>query len=373
MDAKLIKLIEKAEKERLSILLIGKFGIGKSFFVYKYAEKKAKELGKIFVKWHELNENEKKEIIENCDKYYVLVDIKGSMISLDNLVLPFLSNNNELIWKVPLWVKLFEKENSSGILFIDEINMTSPSLQSLLFELILQRKIAETSLKSKNLLIISAGNDLDSNEYANEIPKPLANRFILINFDEFVSLDSFVKYMKDNDFDNRIISYVLFKNSFFTKSKESLKQSTSPRSIEFLNKLIKGENDLEYIRICSKACLEENDSLEFISFVEMYEKLTNIEKYLDYPIEKLKELKNDELFIITMKLNEMFINNKIDAKKFVEFLEKLAEFRNEYVLVCIKLIKLSNDKNVLDRFVKNLSSKGKVIKTLEELIQYFNF
>jgi len=251
--------------------------------------------------------------------------------------------------------------------------MTAPSLQSLLFELILQRKLAETSLKSKDLLIVCAGNDLNSNEFANEIPKPLMNRFLLINFDEFVSIENFIKYAKAKNFDNRVIDYVLYKNSLFTQSKEALKQSTTPRSLEFLSNLIKNENDIEFIRFVAKSCLEENDSIEFVAFVELYEKLINIEKYLDYELKELEKLQNEELFIISLKLTDKLLEKKLDVKKYLNYLEKVAKIRKEFVLVCLKYISLLADKKLKDELSKNIDPRGEIIKLLEQLITYFNY
>ena len=367
----LFKIFEKAMEKRKSVLLIGKFGIGKSSVIYKYAEKKAKELNKQLAIWHELTEKEKYEIINNADKYFVLVDIKGSMISLENLIMPVLDKNNQLVWQVPLWVKVFEKENSSGILFIDEINMTSSKLQSILFELILQRKIAETSLKSKNLLIIAGGNDLDSNEYANEIPKPLINRFILVNADEYLlNIDYWVAWAKRNNIDDRIIHYVLFKNKLFTKSEDSLSQSTTPRSLEILSEMIKDENDINMIEVFAKTLLEKNDAIEFTAFVKLYEKLKDINIYIK-DVNKLEELKEDELFIVTMKIVDYYLSNKINVNDLMKVLNKLLELRKEYIVVALKLIKIS-DMNKFDELTdKIVENDNELYRMLKDMLTFY--
>jgi len=339
MDAeKLYKRFKLAEEKRMAVLLIGKYGEGKSSIVYEYGKRRAKELGRELVLWHELLEEEKKKVIENAEKYYVIVDIKGSMISPENLIMPFLVDE-ELIWKTPLWVRVFRNENSAGILFIDEINMTPSKLQSILFELILMRKIAEDSLKSKNLLVVGAGNDLESNEYANEIPKPLLNRFIVVYTDDILlNVDYWIKWALQNDIDKRVIDYVLYKNSLFTMSKESLKQSTTPRSLHMLSRIIKGQDDIETIEFFSKALLEEHDSIEFVEFIKLYEKLKDLEKYVKNT-ELLNELNEQELFIISMKITDLYLNNKVDVDKYFNFIESVAKRRREYSLTMYKYIK----------------------------------
>ncbi|MGC9079814.1 MAG: hypothetical protein ACP5G1_03700, partial [Nanopusillaceae archaeon] len=73
----LFRIFDKAFKEKISIGLFGKYGIGKSSLVYEYALMKSKELNRELKIWHELNRDEKDEIMKNPERYFVLVDIKG--------------------------------------------------------------------------------------------------------------------------------------------------------------------------------------------------------------------------------------------------------------------------------------------------------
>ncbi|RIB35409.1 MAG: hypothetical protein BXU00_01425 [Candidatus Nanoclepta minutus] len=334
----LFKLFKLAEEEKMAVLLIGKYGTGKSSVVYEYGKKRAKELEGELAIWHELSEEEKEKVIKNAGKYYVIVDIKGPMISPENLIMPLLVDE-ELIWETPLWVKVFNKEESAGILLIDNIDMAPSGLQSTLSELILQRKIAEDSLESKNLLVAAVGNDSGSNEYANEIPKQLLNRFIVVNTDNILlNVDYWVKWALQNDIDKRVIDYVLYKNNLFTMAREPLGQSTTPRTLHILSDMIKNENNMEYIELVSKASLEEHDALEFTEFIKLYEKLKDLEKYVKNT-ELLNELNEQELFIVSMKITDMYLNNKVDVDKYFNFIESVAKKRREYSLTMYKYIK----------------------------------
>ena len=71
-----LKVLEKAHKKQKSVCLIGNYGIGKSAIIYQYAQEKAQELGKELVFWHELSEQQKSKIIENPEKYFIVIDIK---------------------------------------------------------------------------------------------------------------------------------------------------------------------------------------------------------------------------------------------------------------------------------------------------------
>ncbi len=363
----LFRIFDKAFKEKISIGLFGKYGIGKSSLVYEYALMKSKELGRELKVWHELNRDEKDEIMKNPEKYFVLVDIKGSMISLDNLIIP-IPKGDKLVWETPEWMKLFSNERSSGILFIDELNMTVPTLQSILYELIFQRKLGEYSVRG-NVLIITAGNDLESSEVAKEIPKPLINRMLFINADELlIDLDSWLEYAKSKEFDERIIGWVLFNDKHITYSKDSMEQSTTPRSLELLNKMIKGENDIDYIKLVAKSLLEKNDATQFISFIVLYEKLKDIDKYINN-VELIDTLSNEERIIIIMKISEKFVNDKIDIDKYYDFINRLSKKNKMLTAFALRYLKYQNTekyKIIIDRIIKDGGNLYELIKGILE-------
>jgi hypothetical protein len=363
----LFKIFDKAFKEKISIGLFGKYGIGKSSLVYEYALMKSKELNRELRIWHELNRDEKDEIMKNPEKYFVLVDIKGSMISLDNLIIP-IPKGDKLVWETPEWMKLFSNEKSSGILFIDELNMTVPTLQSILYELIFQRKLGEYSIKG-NVLVITAGNDLESSEVAKEIPKPLINRMLFINADELlIDLDSWLEYAKSKEFDERIIGWVLFNDKHITYSKDSMEQSTTPRSLELLNKMIKGENDIDYIKLVAKSLLEKNDATQFISFIVLYEKLKDIDKYINN-VELIDNLSNEERIIIIMKISEKFVNDKIDIDKYYDFINRLSKKNKMLTAFALRYLKYQNTekyKIIIDRIIKDGGNLYELIKGILE-------
>lgn len=363
----LFRIFDKAFKEKIAIGLFGKYGIGKSSLVYEYALRKSKELDRELKIWHELNRDEKDEIMKNPEKYFVLVDIKGSMISLDNLIIP-IPKGDKLIWETPEWMKLFSNEMSSGILFIDELNMTVPTLQSILYELIFQRKLGEYVIKG-NVLVITAGNDLESSEVAKEIPKPLINRMLFINADELlIDLDSWLEYAKSKEFDERIIGWVLFNDKHITYSKDSMEQSTTPRSLELLNKMIKGENDIDYIKLVAKSLLEKNDATQFISFIVLYEKLKDIDKYINN-VELIDTLSNEERIIIIMKISEKFVNDKIDIDKYYDFINRLSKKNKMLTAFALRYLKYQNTekyKIIIDRIIKDGGNLYELIKGILE-------
>jgi hypothetical protein len=267
-------------------------------------------------------------------------------------------------------MRVFENEKSMGVLFIDEINMTLPSLQSLLFELVFQRKLGESTIKG-DVLIITAGNDLESNNVAKELPQPLINRMIFINANEIFDIEAWLEYAKRVNIDNRIIGWVLFNNRNISYSNDVMKQSTTPRSLEMLSKMINGEKDMNYIRMVAFGLLEPNDALQFTTFIELYEKFSDIDKYIDN-IELLKELKEDERIIIMMKITERYINDKLSLEKYYNILDRLSDISKMLVVFSLRYLKYQNSDKfriLLDRVIKE---NGRVYNLLGQMLEFEN-
>ena len=111
---------------------------------------KANELKRELVIWHKLTWEQKKEVSTHPEKYFVNVDIKLQSVGDPSKLsgIPIIQTNGEsrILWQPPEFVKVFTKENAAGLLFLDECNMALPSLQSIAFEIALQRKLGEWSL-----------------------------------------------------------------------------------------------------------------------------------------------------------------------------------------------------------------------------------
>ena len=124
-----------------------------------------------------LTKEEKQKVYEYCEKYFVLIDIRLSEFdSSDVKGLPDFRQDKESIeWKVPFWAKLLEKENSDGILFLDEFNLGTPLVMSSFYKVLYDRVVNDSKI-SDNFLIIGAGNREQDRAYTHSIPSPLRDR-----------------------------------------------------------------------------------------------------------------------------------------------------------------------------------------------------
>lgn len=111
----------------------------------------------------------------------VMVDIRVSQYeSIDFRGIPDVQNG-ATVWNMPATVpfkgnRKFDEDSGRPIfLFLDEVNQGDPSVLSVLYQLINDRRVGEHILMD-NVIIVCAGNrDIDRG-VANKFPAPLSNR-----------------------------------------------------------------------------------------------------------------------------------------------------------------------------------------------------
>ena len=347
----LFKLLDKAKEKQKSVILIGNYGIGKSQLIYEYAEQRAKELNKKLIVWHLLNEEEKKLIYSNIKDYFILVDIKlqtiGDISKLTGV--PIIVNNGEqkIFWEPPAFIKVLTNPHAVGVFFLDEINMALPSLQSITFELLLQKKIGEWKI-SKDVLIVGAGNTLETNISANPIPKPLINRCLFIHFEAF-DVDDWIKWALDKKLDERVIAYVKLFRELIRDDDNELTQTTRPRSFEILSDMIEDSDDLDYIELVANAVLHKTDAVQFINFVKLMNKL-NYNIYIEEPTAFDTQELNVKYAIITIISKNV---DKIDKNKLANFIIHISETNSEFALLLLSLLK-SRKSQALNKILEKL-------------------
>ncbi|MCD6445923.1 hypothetical protein J7L49_03965, partial [Candidatus Bathyarchaeota archaeon] len=248
----------------------------------------------------------------------------------------------------PLFLKILTKPNAKGILFLDEINMAMPSLQSLAFEITLQRKVGEWKI-GDGVLIVCAGNPLDVNISANPIPKPLINRLCFIKV-EVPDVDEWIKWAINKGIDERIIAFVKLFEELKKDSEEDLEQTTRPRSYELLSDMIKGEEDIEYIRECALGYLHKITANKFIKFIQLMSKL-DYKRYIENP-ELFRELNNEEKYaLVTLVVRHV---KEIDTKKLIKFVKVVADDVLELSAILLSLVKIQYGKKLLATILKDM-------------------
>ncbi len=279
--------LEHFTKENLPVFIWGPPGIGKSSVVKQIAND------------HELE----------------FIDLRLSLLDPTDLKgIPFFdANNNEAVWASPNFLP--KDKNSKGILFLDEINTAAPSVQASAYQLVLDRKVGDYTLPD-GWSIVAAGNRENDRGVTYRMPPPLANRFVHLEME--VDFEDWKLWAYREKIDSAIIGFLNFDKSklFAFDPNKNEKSFPTPRSWEYVDKIIKsGLSEKLLLEAVSGAIGKEN-SVEFMSFRKVIDKLPDIKKIADKEIEAIEEDDHKVLFTLCAglvnHLKEFNQKDKID-------------------------------------------------------------
>jgi len=168
-----------------------------------------------------------------------VIDLRLSQLNpVDLRGLPIVDRKKNLARWIP--PEFLPNGNARGILFLDEINNASLSVQAAAFELILDKRLGSYNFP-KRWRMVAAGNREGESTTVYRLPAPLANRFIHIEVKP--SVEVWKRWAKKNGVDKRIIEFLMARPRFlFRMPRGKQKIFPSPRSWTFASDLIKGKN-----------------------------------------------------------------------------------------------------------------------------------
>ena len=272
-------LVKTIYDRKLPLYIWGTFGIGKSQIV----RETAKDMGMQFV------------------------DVRISQLEPSDLRgLPKLDGETTK-WLPPNWLP----SEGKGILFMDEINLAPPSIQSSCYQLILDRQLGDYKLPD-GWVVISAGNRIEDRANVFELPAPLANRFLHIEL-KTPSVEEWTDWGLENGnkIDSRVIAFLHFKPSrihaFDTKNKD--KAIATPRTWEYCSKLIDEVEDDDTLMTLSSTAVGEAVATELLGFLKIGRNI-DVKKLLAEPesVEELKEI--DLKYSVLSTVSEYYKQNK---------------------------------------------------------------
>jgi len=169
------------------------------------------------------------------------------------------------------------------LLFLDEFNSASKMVQAAAYKLVLDRM---TGLKRlhPNVVIVAAGNLSTDRAIVNPISTAMQSRLIHLtmelNFDEFME-----DVALPQAWDSRIVAFLNYKKAMLHDFRPDHNDKTfcSPRTWEFMNKLIKGQEIFEIDAALYAGVITSGVAVDFIQFTKVYESLPKLKDIIAHP------------------------------------------------------------------------------------------
>ncbi|MEA3228833.1 MAG: MoxR family ATPase [Campylobacterota bacterium] len=299
--SELTKTISALVQEKVPTFLWGAPGIGKSSIIKQIALEK--EIGFIDLRLALMDPT----------------DLKG---------IPFYDKESHTaLWAPPA----FLPKDGEGILFLDELNSAPPSVQASAYQLILDRKVGEYELPD-GWAIVSAGNREGDRGVTYRMPSPLANRFV--HFEMDVNIDDWRFWAYKKGIDNRIISYISYKNEdlFSFSAKNDTKSFATPRSWEYVHNILQTNLDKNLLLDTIGGAIGKEIAVNFLGFIKVMDRVPDIESILESG-EGEQSLEVDVLYVLSTGLVSAVLK---DNSRLDNLLRYTLEMKGEFAVMIVQ-------------------------------------
>lgn len=291
----------------------------------------------------------KSEVVEGITNELggLMIDLRlGQMEPTDLRGIPYYNKDKGVMdWAPP--VELPDEELASQypivVLFFDELNTGSPSVQAATYQLILNRRIGKHRLPD-NVVMIAAGNRESDKGVTYRMPTPLSNRFIHLEMK--VDFDSWESWAIANDIHQDVVAYVTFakQDLYDFDSRSASRAFATPRTWTYVSELLKDEDtdDDTLINLIS-GTIGEGLALKFMSHRKLAGKLPRASDILDGKVDKLKvkDISAQYSLAVSMcyELKDTYETDKTKfAEQFNNFLAFcMKHFETELVVMAVRL------------------------------------
>lgn len=316
---KLQKLIKTYVLKQRPIFVHGAPGIGKSQSVRQVAEDIAKEKG---LKYSEDNIGR---------EWYSVMDLRISQLDPSDLKgIPF-PDGDRSRWLVPSWLP----SEGQGILFLDELNLAPPSIQSAAYQLILDRRLGDYRVPD-GWSIVAAGNRASDKANVFPMSAPLKNRFSHATL-MVPSVDDWSDWALENGLKTDIVAFLQFKPSFLFKmdAKGNADAFPTPRSWEVASAMTHGMNKTDEEFDLVATCVGEGVAHEYRGFLDLKRKV-KLDEILKNP-KKIKTL--DSVGLKYSAISGLAEKYRGDKKLLDPVLNVVEELDPEFGIFLLRLLR----------------------------------
>ena len=266
--------IRKCIKIQRPIFMWGPPGIGKSDIV--------KQIGDEF----------NREVVDVRLSLWEPTDIKG---------IPYYNSTaNTMSWAPP--AELPTDEDSTAILFLDELNSAAPATQAAAYQLILNRRVGTYKLP-KGVSIVAAGNRETDKGVTYRMPAPLANRFLHLELK--TDFEDWLNWATNNKVHEQVVGYLGFaKQDLYDFDPKSASRSfATPRSWSFVSDLL-NDDDLDEGTLTDlvAGAVGEGLAVKFMAHRKVAKQMPNPEDILAGKVTKSNIKEISAMYSLTISL-----------------------------------------------------------------------
>lgn len=395
-----------------SLFLRGVHGVGKSSVVEEMARERAKELGRTFIEFAEVDPTsilmkEQPEDYElplgkvwwNPEEHFVYYDIRISQrdfVDFIGSVQTVGENSNQVTRFVPVeWVKLFSHPDAAGFIFFDEADRGTVLVRQAVFEAVNDRRINGNKF-AENVNLIAAGNSgvgLDEIYDSTPVDAALASRFITYNFTPTVKEWLSWARSKNRPGYDLVADFIELHGQILDYPSDAQKEADEilptrrgwGDTARILDEMIESEVRIEdgenvyyevdklnwnSCRVITAGLVGVSVSTEFVNWCQNERNLTFSdiieERYI--PGRKVRPQEASNIFKDALKNVDKLVTKKgksyeanENAMRLVRFLEDVYEENREVATLCSKEMMQSFNKSKGDasKMIKSLFEKGR--------------
>lgn len=199
----------------------------------------------------------------------------------------------------------------------------------------------------------AAGNK--ATDRAVVVPQSTALQSRLVHFELEVNKSDWMDYALENKWDSRILGFIEYKPQMLYQFRPDHQDKTflCPRTWGFVNTLIQGKDDLDYIDTVNIAgCITDGGAVEFQKFTALKMKMPKIEDIVFRPLETEVPGASDVRYFVISALMD-----HITKESITNIFKYIKRFPEEYQVIFIRgIAKRSPEFRVHPAYMENIRS-----------------
>lgn len=245
------------------VLLIGPPGVGKSRIIQELAREYAGVDGQVPTEMYLRDQR-----LSTMDP----VDLRG---------LPRLTDDGRTEWSTPAYWPTDDDVKAGracarGVVFYDEITAAPMSMQSGVYQNVLDRCSASGAHLAREWAMLAAGNDVKDGAAAQRTSSALNNRFLHLSMEP--DLDDWCAWaLESGRIPPVMVAFLRYRPNLLHQHSATQRAYPTPRSWEFAAGLIErgASKQVEHALICG--AVGEGAATEFGAFLDLYRRLPSID------------------------------------------------------------------------------------------------